>query len=286
MPSTVNGQSSLRNLEHLARLSEAQGGEVPWSPPPDTANSDQTIQGSNEGSSVPNQHELHSYHTTSSTTLNGPDDDTSTDDHRGNTTESESGHSHDQHQRSNPMAKLTRKLSSKSRKKNKDSTKENSPSADPRNGYPTAATKITISAPFEASSGASSSSINGHGTASPRPDPADLVIYRLKQALTDVKERGAQQLRLEPLFVEAIVDSLESKKSDYADLKSKFDGIRVCRLIYRVPYWANTYRPAHEQAVHRRAHGRPNRIRPRIKGAQGCRGGGDQIACPLVWTGG
>ncbi|KAH8828340.1 hypothetical protein DL96DRAFT_1602759 [Flagelloscypha sp. PMI_526] len=210
-PPGANGLS-MKDLAQLARIAEGDS-SGPLSPPvpPDAY-----------ALAAPSPYETTSFSTGSSATLGASgNDDESADDHgqRGNATESESGH--DNHSKTTPLGKLTRKLS-KGRKKLKEGAggREASRSPDVPNAPSSSmTTKITISAPLEAPSSAAADKTT-------RPDPADLVIYRLKQALADAKERGAQQLRLDPLFVEAIVESLESKKTDYADLKSKFDGIR------------------------------------------------------------
>ncbi|KAJ7594830.1 hypothetical protein C8J56DRAFT_927746 [Mycena floridula] len=59
-----------------------------------------------------------------------------------------------------------------------------------------------------------------------RQDPTDLVLLRLQEALSDATDRGAQQLKLDRGFVEAIVQSISSQKAENADLKSKFDGAK------------------------------------------------------------
>ncbi|KAF9051044.1 RhoGAP-domain-containing protein [Hymenopellis radicata] len=59
-----------------------------------------------------------------------------------------------------------------------------------------------------------------------RPDNPDFVLLRLQEALTDARDRGAQQLKLDRGFVEAIVKSMNTRKGDLLELKGKFDGIK------------------------------------------------------------
>ncbi|KIY44346.1 RhoGAP-domain-containing protein [Fistulina hepatica ATCC 64428] len=59
-----------------------------------------------------------------------------------------------------------------------------------------------------------------------RHDHADVVMTRLQEALADTNERGAQQLKLDRAFVEAILDVWESKKKEITDMKARLDGIR------------------------------------------------------------
>lgn len=60
----------------------------------------------------------------------------------------------------------------------------------------------------------------------------DLVLMRLQEALTDAKERGAQQLKFDRAFVEAIITTVHSKKDEYTKLKSRFDGINRASKQY------------------------------------------------------
>ncbi|KAJ6609832.1 hypothetical protein B0H10DRAFT_2062666 [Mycena sp. CBHHK59/15] len=65
-----------------------------------------------------------------------------------------------------------------------------------------------------------------------RNDPAGMVTLRLQEALTDARERGAQQLKLDRGFVEAILGAMESRDQDYMDLKAKFDGVKRASKQY------------------------------------------------------
>ena len=58
-------------------------------------------------------------------------------------------------------------------------------------------------------------------------DTSVLVTRRLQEALTDANERGAQQLKLNKTFAQAILNTLEYRTKVYADLKTKFDGVKV-----------------------------------------------------------
>lgn len=60
-----------------------------------------------------------------------------------------------------------------------------------------------------------------------RPDHPDFVLLRLAEALTDARDRGAQQLKLDRAFVEAIVESMHTRKGDLLELKGKFDGAKA-----------------------------------------------------------
>ncbi|KAJ7733752.1 RhoGAP-domain-containing protein [Mycena maculata] len=63
-------------------------------------------------------------------------------------------------------------------------------------------------------------------TGSSRNDQAGMVTLRLREALGDARDRGAQQLKLDRSFVEAILGAMESRDLDYSSLKAKFDGVK------------------------------------------------------------
>jgi len=48
----------------------------------------------------------------------------------------------------------------------------------------------------------------------------------LQEAIADTKERGAQQLKFDLAFVEVILTMLESRKTQFNELKNRFDGIK------------------------------------------------------------
>ncbi len=60
-----------------------------------------------------------------------------------------------------------------------------------------------------------------------RPDDSDFVLLRLQEAMADAKERGAQQLKLDRAFVEAIIKAMDVRRANFFDLKGKFDGVKV-----------------------------------------------------------
>lgn len=64
-----------------------------------------------------------------------------------------------------------------------------------------------------------------------RNDNTDLVTLRLQEAVVDARERGAQQLKMDRGFVEAILSTMESRRGEYQQLKSKFDGVKVGHKI-------------------------------------------------------
>ena len=64
------------------------------------------------------------------------------------------------------------------------------------------------------------------GTRHSTPDSSDLVIRRLQEAYTDATERGAQQLKLDKGFVEAILMAFEQRQRTFEQLKVKYDGAK------------------------------------------------------------
>lgn len=65
-----------------------------------------------------------------------------------------------------------------------------------------------------------------------RPDDSDFVLLRLQEAMADAKERGAQQLKLDRAFVEAIIKTMDLRKAAFFDLKGKFDGVKRASKQY------------------------------------------------------
>ncbi|KAJ7045423.1 RhoGAP-domain-containing protein [Mycena alexandri] len=63
-------------------------------------------------------------------------------------------------------------------------------------------------------------------------DQASMVMLRLQEALADAQSRGAQQLKLDRGFIEAILGAMESRDSEYTSLKSKFDGVKRASKQY------------------------------------------------------
>lgn len=72
--------------------------------------------------------------------------------------------------------------------------------------------------------------VSGSEPSSSRPgksEEVDIVHLRLQEALADAQDRGAQQLKLDRAFVEAIYNSIDSRKAEVDDMRSKFDGMKV-----------------------------------------------------------
>jgi len=61
---------------------------------------------------------------------------------------------------------------------------------------------------------------------------SDVVLHRLQEALVDSKERGAQQMKLDITFVEAIIKAMGSRNEEFEDLKRSFDGMKVGSLLF------------------------------------------------------
>ena len=58
------------------------------------------------------------------------------------------------------------------------------------------------------------------------PDNSDLVVRRLQEAYADATERGAQQLKLDKGFVEAILTGFDQRHRALEQLSLKYDGMR------------------------------------------------------------
>ncbi|KAK7035300.1 Rho-type gtpase-activating protein [Paramarasmius palmivorus] len=65
-----------------------------------------------------------------------------------------------------------------------------------------------------------------------KPDPTDQVLQRLQEVMVDARERGAQQLKLDRGFVEAIIKAMASRKADYTELKGSLDGMKRASKQY------------------------------------------------------
>ncbi|KAJ7680241.1 hypothetical protein DFH06DRAFT_408284 [Mycena polygramma] len=63
-------------------------------------------------------------------------------------------------------------------------------------------------------------------TTSSRNDQASMVTVRLQETLADAQNRGAQHVKLDRGFVEAILGAMESRELEYLSTKAKFDGIK------------------------------------------------------------
>ena len=62
------------------------------------------------------------------------------------------------------------------------------------------------------------------------PDP-DLVMSKLREALNNAKEKGAQQIKVDIGFVDAIVEHLTSRNAEYYRLKGRVDGMNVSSVV-------------------------------------------------------
>lgn len=65
------------------------------------------------------------------------------------------------------------------------------------------------------------------------PDP-ELVISKLREALNNAKEKGAQQIKVDIGFVDAIVEHLASRNTEYYRLKNRVDGMNVSNVVFRM----------------------------------------------------
>ena len=63
-------------------------------------------------------------------------------------------------------------------------------------------------------------------------DSTDLVVRRLQEAYADATERGAQQLKLDKGFVEAILTAFEQRRKSLEQLKVKYDGVKRASQQY------------------------------------------------------
>lgn len=87
---------------------------------------------------------------------------------------------------------------------------------------PLSTTRITVTPP------------TGNSAQAPVTDDLhNLVVVRLQETLSDANARGLQQLRLEKVFVETILMSLEQRHKEYAELKDKYDKTKVISYIHQ-----------------------------------------------------
>jgi hypothetical protein len=63
-------------------------------------------------------------------------------------------------------------------------------------------------------------------------ESSDLVVRRLQEAYADATERGAQQLKLDKGFVEAILTAFEQRQKAFDQLKVKYDGAKRASQQY------------------------------------------------------
>uniref|UniRef100_A0A0W0FMY6 Putative RhoGAP-domain-containing protein n=1 Tax=Moniliophthora roreri TaxID=221103 RepID=A0A0W0FMY6_MONRR len=65
-----------------------------------------------------------------------------------------------------------------------------------------------------------------------KPDPTDQVLQRLQEVMADARDRGAQQLKLDRGFVEAIIKVMAARKVEYSELKGSLDGMKRASKQY------------------------------------------------------
>lgn len=63
-------------------------------------------------------------------------------------------------------------------------------------------------------------------------DNSDLVVRRLQEAFADATDRGAQQLKLDKGFVEAILTAFDQRSDAFSQLKVKYDGMKRASQQY------------------------------------------------------
>ncbi|THU95345.1 RhoGAP-domain-containing protein [Dendrothele bispora CBS 962.96] len=74
--------------------------------------------------------------------------------------------------------------------------------------------------------------VNGEAKTSKTEAPPDLVFLRLQEVLADAKERGAQQMKLDRGFVEAIVEAMSATRAEFLELKGTVDGMKRASKQY------------------------------------------------------
>ena len=60
-----------------------------------------------------------------------------------------------------------------------------------------------------------------------RTEQSEAIMQRLQDALVDARGRGAQDMKLDRAFVEAILTAWNSKSTEVNELRSKFDSEKV-----------------------------------------------------------
>jgi hypothetical protein len=78
-------------------------------------------------------------------------------------------------------------------------------------------------------------------------DP-DLVITRLREALNNAKERGAQQIKVDIGFVDAVVEHLELRDTENYRLKHRVDGMNVSNVVF-IPRLLTNHQPQRESKL-------------------------------------
>ena len=86
-----------------------------------------------------------------------------------------------------------------------------------------------------------------------RQDTLAQLAYRLKQVLTDAKDRGGQHLKLDVTFVELVLNAMLKKEEAYQHLKGQFDGVKVSFPVFSlVPSILQLFHAEDQQTVDRR----------------------------------
>ena len=67
-------------------------------------------------------------------------------------------------------------------------------------------------------------------------DTTEIVSLRLQEAMVNAREHGIEYLELDVAFVDVIVASLESRKAQLNELKTRFDGIKVSHHVSTISY--------------------------------------------------
>ncbi|KZP19827.1 RhoGAP-domain-containing protein [Athelia psychrophila] len=108
---------------------------------------------------------------------------------------------------------------------------ESSSAQRPRTADSHRPTPIAVLAPTRPSTGSADSPTKGLAPDSAArsnttaTDSSDLVVTRLREAYADATQRGAQQLKLDKGFVEAILGAFDQRQGAFKVLKGKHDGM-------------------------------------------------------------
>jgi hypothetical protein len=62
----------------------------------------------------------------------------------------------------------------------------------------------------------------------------------LREALQDAQDRNAQQLKVDRGFLEAILQTLDTRTSEFSQMRGKLDGMRVGHLWPFLSDYADT----------------------------------------------
>ncbi|KAF6741870.1 signal transducer [Ephemerocybe angulata] len=66
----------------------------------------------------------------------------------------------------------------------------------------------------------------------PRTRSPDVVTARLREAVDDAKDRNAQQLKVDRAFLEAILETWDSRSAEFNQMRTKLDGMRRASKQY------------------------------------------------------